>query len=186
MEESPNQTFVGQATAHAPTTFLSFDSRDIAEVQSFLATYEMLFPSVRSVGVTAGDELVRWNDPARKLAEIRASYVGDAQLTVVLVGERTWTRRFVDWEIAASALNGCGVLAMPLGAPGPTPARVRLLAESGRAIVLNELPAVDELRTWIATAIDAGMSQPGGREPQTPLMGRDASSASTVLSSARR
>lgn len=34
--------------------------------------------------------------------QIREKYLSDSSVTVVLVGERTWQRKHVDWEISAS------------------------------------------------------------------------------------
>ena len=51
--------------------------------------------------------------------KIRDEYIADATVVLVLIGRRTWSRKFVDWEIG-SALNRsknnsrCGVLGIVL------------------------------------------------------------------------
>lgn len=162
--------------AIAPGAFLSFDPRDINDVQAFLVRNKSVLPGVRTVGVTSGDDLVRWNEPERVLAAIRSRYIGDATVTIVLVGEKTWTRRFIDWEVAASANSGCALVAIPLFAGSAAPARVRLLAEDGSALILQRPPmSPRELSNWIATALQARHADWGGRAMHTPLMRRDAS-----------
>lgn len=50
---------------------------------------------------------------------IREEYIADATVTVVLIGKRTWQRKYVDWEISASlrhtsANPRCGLLGILL------------------------------------------------------------------------
>lgn len=164
--------------AAARTTFVSYDARDADHVEQFLDTHRGALGVIRSVGVTATDDLAGFTDDSLIIGEIARRYIGGADLALVLVGDRTWTRRFIDWEIAASASVGCTVLAVPLGATQPAvPARVRLLAEERRAIVATHAPvSTAELRIWIAEARSrprAGHSSL--RAMRTPLMRRDVS-----------
>ncbi len=158
-------------------TFLSFDERDVDEVHSFVAKFGLALGRIRSVGVTTGDELGRSVDEFRIVQEIRRRYLGDADLTIVLIGDRTWTRRFVDWEIAASVAHGCALLGVPLHAEAPaTPARLRLLAEDGRAVVMDQAPQDElELASWVVTTSELRWANRRvGRAMKTPLMHRDA------------
>ena len=50
---------------------------------------------------------------------IREDYIADATVTVVLIGQRTWQRKYVDWEIGSSLRSTkknsrCGVLGIIL------------------------------------------------------------------------
>ena len=48
-------------------------------------------------------EIVDTNSPtADTLRRIREEYISEATVAVVLIGPRTWQRKFVDWEIGAA------------------------------------------------------------------------------------
>ena len=65
-------------------------------------------------------EIVDTNSPtADTLRQIREEYMSEATVAVVLVGPRTWQRKFVDWEIGAAlrdtAMNPrCGLIGILL------------------------------------------------------------------------
>jgi hypothetical protein len=159
-------------------TFLSYDPLDIDRVHAFLDTHGASLGEMRTVGVTLDDPIARAHDEQHILDEIARRYVADAQLTLVLVGQRTWTRRFVDWEVAAAASNGCAILAVPLHPiTPPVPARLQLLAESGGATIASHPPtSTAELTAWIEAACcaRAGRLTSTPRAMRTPLMQRDA------------
>jgi MTH538 TIR-like domain (DUF1863) len=52
------------------------------------------------------DDIVNSNNPAYVMSRIRANYLGDSSVTVVLVGTCTHSRRFIDWELKASLQRG--------------------------------------------------------------------------------
>ena len=64
--------------------------------------FEKLFADVIHCGAVPVDAI----DPNQHVDEIRRiirdEYLFDSSVTVVLVGERTWQRKHVDWEISAS------------------------------------------------------------------------------------
>lgn len=39
------------------------------------------------------------------MQKIREDYLSDSSVTIVLIGEETWKRKYVDWEISASIRN---------------------------------------------------------------------------------
>ena len=65
-------------------------------------------------------EIVDTNSPtADTLRHIREEYISEATVAVILVGPRTWQRKFVDWESGAAlsdtAINPrCGLLGILL------------------------------------------------------------------------
>ena len=68
-----------------------------------------------SIGAIDDDNLLT----EATLQRIREDFIAQASVTVVLIGRRTWQRKYVDWEIAASlrhtATNPrCGVLGILL------------------------------------------------------------------------
>ena len=71
----------------------------------------------RSVNIA---DIVGDSPPAEDtLRRIRENYISDAAVTVVLIGPRTWQRKYVDWEIGATLRDTqtnprCGVLGILL------------------------------------------------------------------------
>ena len=71
----------------------------------------------KSVGDGDIDDQQRPTDDI--LRTIREDYIADATVTVVLIGKRTWQRKYVDWEISGSlrdtrANPRCGLLGILL------------------------------------------------------------------------
>ena len=65
------------------------------------------------------ESLIRIRQRKILFAQIREDYIAEATVTVVLVGSRTWQRKFVDWEIGAAltdtAMNPrCGLIGILL------------------------------------------------------------------------
>ncbi len=52
------------------------------------------------------DNFINSDNPEYVMGEIRRKYIGDASVTIVLVGKCTHSRRYVDWEIKASLRRG--------------------------------------------------------------------------------
>ena len=98
--------------------FVSYHVADIDEVEQFLKTYGTAFIP-RCIGITEEDDFVNSNDDDYIKRRIREKYLTDSTVTIVLLGECTWARRFVDWEISSSLRNDPrnkrnGLLVMPL------------------------------------------------------------------------
>ena len=79
--------------------FISFHEDDIALKEDFvlkmgdrIVDKSVHTRNIEDTGLTAGQ--------VRQI--IRNDYILDATVTVVLIGPRTWQRKFVDWEIGAS------------------------------------------------------------------------------------
>ena len=88
--------------------FISFFQKDRAEVDAFIdrwATREGVFIP-KALGVSYNDDIIDSNNPEYVMAQIRAKYLGDSTVTVVLLGTCTHSRRYVDWEIKASLTQG--------------------------------------------------------------------------------
>ena len=105
---------MAQAPVHQ--VFISFHEEDIAYKRQF----------VRLMGARIIDKSVDTHNiddtgmkTARIRQKIRDEYIRDANVTVVLIGPRTWRRRHVDWEIGASIRKTrknprCGLLGIIL------------------------------------------------------------------------
>jgi hypothetical protein len=56
----------------------------------------------RSVGAFGDDNLINSGNPEYVMRRIRDEYIGDSTITIVLVGNCTHSRRYIDWEIKGS------------------------------------------------------------------------------------
>lgn len=98
--------------------FVSYHNADIDAVGDFLDDFGSVFiPKV--VGIKESDPLIESTDRDYIMRKIREKYLTDSTVTIVLLGRCTWSRRFVDWEIASSLRNDpnnkrSGLLAIPL------------------------------------------------------------------------
>lgn len=54
------------------------------------------------------NDIVDSNDTDYVMRRIRERYMQNTSVTIVMVGQNTWKRRYVDWEIASSLRNGFG------------------------------------------------------------------------------
>ena len=104
------------ATRHK--CFVSYAVADVDEVTIFLEDFGAEFIP-RSVGVTEEDDFVDSDDDEYIKRRIREEYLADSTVTIVLLGDCTWSRKFVDWELSSSLRDDSvnkrsGLLAMPL------------------------------------------------------------------------
>ena len=98
--------------------FVSYHVADIDEVESFVQNFGTEFIP-RCIGITEEDDFVDSTDADYIKRQIREKYLTDSTVTIVLLGECTWARRFVDWEISSSLRNDprnrrSGLLVIPL------------------------------------------------------------------------
>ena len=56
----------------------------------------------RVVGVKDEDDFVNSTDPEYIISQIRKRYIQDTSVTIVVVGQCTHSRKYVDWEIKSS------------------------------------------------------------------------------------
>ena len=86
--------------------FISFHQDDAGEVEEFLSTFKNEFNEVRTLGVQAEDtdihEAINSDDSEYVMRRIREKYISNTSCTIVLIGQCTWARRYVDWEVAAT------------------------------------------------------------------------------------
>ncbi|ORA62088.1 TIR domain-containing protein [Mycobacteroides franklinii] len=112
--------------------FVSYHVDDLPEVEQFLDDFGSEFIP-RSVGVTVEDDFIDSDDDDYIKRRIRELYLSDSTVTIVLLGQCTWGRRFVDWEISSSLRNDpinkrSGLLVYPLPSRNNSatlPARVK-------------------------------------------------------------
>ena len=90
-----------RATGPRRRCFISYFQDDLDLVVDFVAEFgDALLPS--ALGVTSGADFVESEDQDYIKRRIRELYLASTTVTIVMVGRCTWTRRFIDWEIASS------------------------------------------------------------------------------------
>ena len=111
---------------------MAYHDADFSEVEAFIRQFGEEFVP-RCIGVTEQDSFVGSLDEHYIKSRIQDENLDDSTVTIVLLGRETWHQQFVDWEIAASLLDGSarrrnGILAMPLPSmrnQAILPARIR-------------------------------------------------------------
>jgi len=82
--------------------FLTYHHADQAEVETFIDSFEGDFSELRAIGVSDEDDFIDSNDTDYVLRRIREKYITGTSATIALIGQCTWARRYVDWEVAAT------------------------------------------------------------------------------------
>lgn len=86
--------------------FISYHHDDQQYVDDFVEVFDKerdVFIT-RAVGVMS-DDIINSTDTDYVMRRIRELYLTDSTVTIVLIGKCTWTRRYVDWEIASTLRN---------------------------------------------------------------------------------
>ena len=90
-------------------TFVSYHHDDQEEVDEFIRTFDHdgdVFIA-RAVGSDETmDTLIDSDDPDYVMRRIRKDHLSDSTVTLAFIGKNTWTRKYVDWELAASLHQG--------------------------------------------------------------------------------
>jgi hypothetical protein len=88
--------------------FISSFHADRREVDDFLyrwsQTEKVFIP--KALCTFDNDDFINSTNSDYVMREIRLKYIGDASVTIVLIGSCTHSRRYVDWEIKASLTQG--------------------------------------------------------------------------------
>lgn len=148
--------------------FISFHQADRAEVDAFVArwaTREGVF-TPKILGASDNDDFINSADPDYVMSQIRAKYLGDSTVTIVLIGKCTHSRRYVDWEIKSSLRQGTytpngllGILLPSAGGSAHLPTRFHEnwhREETQCYARYRSAPtSVDELGGWIEDAFAA-------------------------------
>src|ERR1041385_7082142 len=88
--------------------FVAHYGGDKTEVDQFIylwGTREGVFNPL-ALGTFDNEDFIRSSNPEYVMSQIRNKYLGDASVTIVLLGRCTHSRRYVDWEIKASLRQG--------------------------------------------------------------------------------
>lgn len=125
------------------SVFLSYHHADHDEVAQFIQLVEGQFADVRAVGVSDGDDFINSRDDDFVIARVREKYVAGTAATIVLLGASTWSRRYVDWEIAATMHDDT--------------------SDSSGGLLGVRLPSTDRLHhVRLPSRLEANVCRPGG------------------------
>ena len=147
-------------------TFISYHHDNQEEVDKFIETFdnERDVFIARAVGSDATlDDLIESDDDEYAMRRIREKYLSDSTVTLVFIGKESWTRKFVDWEIASSLNEGSrigkpsGLLAIlsPSLEKARLPQRFVDNYESGYAKFYPYPKNKTQIQKWIDEAYDA-------------------------------
>lgn len=152
--------------------FISYHHADQIEVYSFIRAFDSFHDIFiyRGLGLSMADDIINSTNTDYVMQRIRELYLSDSTVTIVMIGQCTWARRYVDWEIQASLRQGLantpnGLLGIKLpsyrgnGYPARLNANLRP-AEAGTlsdcyARVIDYPSSTETLRYWIEDAFSA-------------------------------
>lgn len=168
--------------------FISYHHADEAEVEQFIQTFDhdrdVLI--ARGIGASMPGDIINSIDADYIKSQIRAKYLRDTTVTIVLVGRETWGRKFVDWEIGASlrktaTASASGLLAITLPSAAnysgkKLPARLddNVNGESGYARWWKYPSSGEALAGLIEEAYAARTAKADRRDNTRPLRMRNA------------
>ena len=91
--------------------FISYHEGDRAEVEKFIKAFGPSGHNVfipKALGLFGQGDFVNSTDTEYIMSRIRSQYLADSTVTIVLLGNCTHSRRYVDWELKASLRQGTG------------------------------------------------------------------------------
>ena len=153
--------------------FISYHHDDQDEVVDFVETFdrERQVFIARALGTDMNQDVIDSTDTDYVMRRIRELYLVDSTVTIVLIGQCTWARRYVDWEIQASLRHGetitprglIGIVLSSAGKKPVAPERLRINLNSdttdGYARWYYYPQRKDTLSNWIDDAYKARTSR---------------------------
>ena len=86
------------------TCFISYHQVDEDEVRKFIDDFNGVFIP-KNLGLSDTDDFIDSTDTDYVLRRIRELYLSDSIVTIAMIGQCTWSRRYVDWEVASTLRN---------------------------------------------------------------------------------
>lgn len=167
--------------------FVSHHKANAAQVEKFIDDFSDVF-TAEAIGVSDADDFIDSDDTNYVMQRIRDLYLSNSTVTIVLIGQCTWARRYVDWEVGSTLRNSpndkrSGLIAINLpymGNGGRLPDRVSANVTQDA----NENPtryarwyvypkSKAQLRGWIEAAFNRRDTHTPA--PATPLRQRNSS-----------
>ncbi len=99
--------------------FISYYHGDQKAVNEFVRVFGrelgVFTPCMLAEGQRFTDDIINSTNPQYVMQQIRKRYFGHSTVTIVLIGDCTHSRRYVDWEIKASLQRGGSSGQLPHG-----------------------------------------------------------------------
>ena len=146
--------------------FVSYHEVNSTAVNNFVEEFADVFTAM-TVGVTDEDDFINSVDTEYVMRRIREKYLSNTTVTIVLIGECTKARKYVDWEIASTLRNDpvngrsglLGINMKSVGSRGLAPPRLYANIDSkdnaGSYALCQPYPSTAQiLRNAIQTAFD--------------------------------
>ncbi len=152
--------------------FISHYKGDKTEVDNFIKSFseihEVFTPYV--LGSNDNDDFINSTNTDYIMQQIREKYLKDSTVTIVLIGNCTHSRRYVDWEIKSSLQQGnvlpnglIGIILQSKGNSAYLPPRFEKKWKNGNQNCYARYriypQSVDELGEYIDDAFDARTSR---------------------------
>jgi len=142
--------------------FISYCHLDQHEAEMFVSAWRNVF-TTRALGMAFSNEMINSDNPAYVMSRIRADYLGDSSVTIVLVGNCTHSRRYIDWELKASLQRGNstpnGVVAFLLPSAHNHNGRLYPYLPERLAANYRYLDNTTYARYWFMPSTEAAMRQ---------------------------
>ena len=148
--------------------FISHYKGDRKAVDAFIKkwTDEQRVFIAKALGTFDNEDFINSTNTDYVMSQIRKKYIGDSTVTIVLIGECTHSRRYVDWEIKASLRQGedakpNGLLGILVNADAerahlPERFKANWDSDNSKYARYHRTPqSASELRSWIEDAFAA-------------------------------
>ncbi len=125
--------------------FISYHhDHDQDEVEAFLDEFGDSFIA-KVIGVSDDDDFIDSKDSDYIMRRIREKYLTDSTVTIVMIGSCTWSRKYIDWEIASTLRDDTnnkrsGLLAITL----PSEADGSKNCQHGSRTMMSGMPTVSK------------------------------------------
>ena len=159
-------TRAGTAPPVRHKCFITYHGADIDAVTTLVDNFANVFIP-RVIGVSESDNFkdpITSQDEDYIKTQIGSEYLSDSTVSILFVGQCTWSRKFVDWELSSSLKDGTvnkrnGLMAItpPDRSTNTLPSRFSdNLKDSEKYARYYYYPkTTSELRSWIQDAFDA-------------------------------
>jgi hypothetical protein len=101
-------TRTGASTPVRHKCFVTYHGADIDAVSAFVEKFSEVFIP-RVIGVSDSDHFkdpVTSEDEEYIKSQIGAKYLADSTVTILFMGQCTWSRKFCDWELSSTLKDG--------------------------------------------------------------------------------
>lgn len=99
---------LGAATPVRHKCFITYHGADIDAVSAFVESYADVFIP-RVIGVSDSDHFsdpITSDDEEYIKSQIGSKYLADSTVTILFMGQCTWSRKFCDWELSSTLRDG--------------------------------------------------------------------------------